>query len=64
LNRSILNEGWGIFKRFLGSAHETYSIVRNAEYNKMWSTTDGRTLDGAFRGFYSAFFSLHASPVR
>jgi hypothetical protein len=30
----------------------------NAEYNKMWSTTDRWTLDGAFKGFYSAFFSL------
>jgi hypothetical protein len=28
---------------------------QNAEYNKMWSTTDGCTLDVAFRGFYSAF---------
>ena len=32
-----------------------YFIFRNAEYNKMWSTNDGCSLDGAFRGFYSAF---------
>ena len=32
-----------------------YFIFRNAEYNKMWSTSDGCSLDGAFRGFYSAF---------
>jgi integrase len=35
----------------------------NAEYNKMWSTTDRWTLDGAFKGFYSAFFP-YASAVR
>jgi hypothetical protein len=28
----------------------------NAEYDKMLSTTDGRILDVAFRGFYLAFF--------
>ena len=38
--------------------------VRNAEYNKMWSTNDRWTLDGPFRDFYSAFYSSHASAAR